>query len=123
LRGDVRGRRVAVVPDAVVNPPVGGHDQLSSLAEEGWGVIALCPPGLEPSAHRAWLAAIVDQVVTFLDDEYEVALVYSDLPEMEEFVTALRAVGRTVTRDLDPGRERTLPRPAAPARPAGEDRP
>ncbi len=104
MHGDVRGRRIAVVPDTVVNPPVGGPDHLSSLAEEGWGVIALCPPGLEPSAHRAWLDAIVDQVVTFLDDEYEVALVYGDGPEMEEFVTALRAAGRTVMRVLDPGR-------------------
>jgi hypothetical protein len=105
LHGDVRGRRIAVVPDAVVNPPVGGPDHLSSLTKEGWGVIALCPPGLEPSAHRAWLDAIVDQVVTFLDDEYEVALVYSDGPEMQEFVTALRAAGRTVTRVLGPGRD------------------
>ncbi len=64
-------------------------------------MIALCPPGLEPSAHRAWLDAIVDQVVTFLDDEYQVALVYSDGPEMEEFVTALRAAGRTVRQQLD----------------------
>ncbi len=49
----------------------------------------------------AWLDAIVDQVVTFLDDEYEVALVYSDGPEMEEFVTALRAAGRTVRQQLE----------------------
>jgi len=104
LHGDVGGRRLAVVPDPVVNRPVGGPDHLSSLAEEGWGVIALCPPGLEPSAHRAWLDAIVNQVVTFLDDEYEVALVYGDGPEMEEFVTALRAAGRTVMRVLDPRR-------------------
>jgi hypothetical protein len=104
LHGDVRGRRIAVVPDTVVNPPVGGPDHLSSLAQEGWGVIALCPPGLEPSARGAWLDAIVDQVVTFLDGEYEVALVYSDGAEMQEFVTALRAARRTVPRALEPAR-------------------
>jgi hypothetical protein len=101
LHGDVRGRRVAVVPDAVVNPPSDGPDPLSALAEEGWGVVALCPPGLEPSAHAAWLDAVVDQVVTFLDDEYEVALVSGDDSGTQEFVTALRATGRTVTRVLD----------------------
>jgi hypothetical protein len=47
------------------------------MIRRGWGVIALCPPGLEPSARGAWLDAIVDQVVTFLDGEYEVALVSS----------------------------------------------
>jgi hypothetical protein len=92
---------VAVVPDEVVNPPPGGSDPLSILAQEGWGVIALCPPGLEPSVHRAWLDAVVDQVVTFLDDEYEIALVSGDESEMQGFVTALRANGRTVTRVLD----------------------
>lgn len=101
MRGDVRERRVAVVPDTVVNPPVGGPDHLSSLAEEGWGVIALCPPGLEPSAHAAWLGAVVDEVVTFLDDEYEVALFSDQDSGTEEFLTALRATGRTVTRVLD----------------------
>jgi hypothetical protein len=101
LHGDVRSRRIVVVPDTVVNPPSDGPDALSILAQEGWGVIALCPPGLEPSAHKAWLNAVVDEVVTFLDDEYEVALTHSESREMQEFVTALRAAGRTVTRVLD----------------------
>lgn len=101
MHGDVRGRRVAVVPDAVVNPPSDGPDPLSALAEGGWGVIALCPPGLEPSAHAAWLDAVVDEVVTFLDDEYEVALFSGHDSGTQEFLTALRATGRTVTRVLD----------------------
>jgi hypothetical protein len=101
LHGDLRGRRVAVVADAVINPPADGPDPLLALADEGWGVISLSPPGLEPSAHAAWLDAVVDQVVTYLDDEYEVALVESDGPEVQAFVTALRAAGRTVTRVLD----------------------
>jgi hypothetical protein len=104
LQGDVRGRRIAVVPDKVVNPPVGRADHLSSLAEQGWGVIALCPPGLEPSAHGAWLDAIVDEVATFLDDGYEVAVVYNDEPEVQEFVEALHAAGKSVPCVLDLGR-------------------
>jgi hypothetical protein len=85
----------------VVNPPPDGPDRLAILAREGWGVIALCPPALEPSVHTAWLDAVVDQVVTFLDDEYDVALVSGYESETREFVTALRATGRTVTRVLD----------------------
>jgi hypothetical protein len=79
----------------------GGPDPLAILAQEGWGVIALCPRGLEPSAHGAWLNAVVDQVVTFLDDEYEVALVSGDESETQKFVAALHAKRRTVTHVLD----------------------
>jgi hypothetical protein len=71
------------------------------LAQEGWGVIALCPLGLEPSVQKQWLDAVVDQVVTFLDDDYEVALVSHHESETYEFVAALQATGRTVTRVLD----------------------
>jgi hypothetical protein len=101
LQGDLRGRRVAVVPDAVVNPPSSGPDPLSALAEDGWGVIALSSPDLEPSARAAWLDTVVDEVVTFLDDGYEVALLSGDDSGTLDFLTALRATGRTVTRVLD----------------------
>jgi hypothetical protein len=37
----------------------------------------------------------------FAPSRWEVALVYSDGPEMEEFVTALRAAGRTVRQQLE----------------------
>jgi hypothetical protein len=91
-----------VVPDSVANPPPGSSDRLSAFAEDGWGVIVLCPPGLVPSARAAWLEAIVDQVVTFLADDYEVALVRADDEETQQFVTALRAAGKAVTRVIDP---------------------
>ncbi len=42
--------------------------------------------------------AIVDQVVTFLDDGYEVILDGPETPEVERFVEALAATGHTIPR-------------------------
>jgi hypothetical protein len=98
VRGDARSRRVAIVPDAVVNAPDDAAGTLHALEHEGWGVVALCPPGLVPAARDAWLDAIVEQVVTFLDDEYDVVLVAGEDAEADRFVTALGVAGRTVER-------------------------
>ena len=105
MRGDARGRRVIVVPDSVVNPPEGAPDQLSTLAAEGWGVIALTPAGADRSARAVWVDIVVEQVITLLDDHYEVALVQGADPAIQEFVSALAETGREVTRVLGPGEE------------------
>jgi hypothetical protein len=102
MRGDVRSRRIAVVPDAVLNPPDGGDDRLSALGDAGWGVVGLCPAELVPEARAAWLEAVVDQVVTFLDDGYEVALVDDGDADTLRFTAALAEVGRFVDRVLTP---------------------
>ncbi|HEX7297590.1 MAG TPA: hypothetical protein VF257_01200 [Solirubrobacteraceae bacterium] len=61
MKGDRRSRRVALVSDSVLNPPPGAPDRLGPLADAGWGIIALPPPGL-PDAHaRAWRTAALDQ--------------------------------------------------------------
>ena len=97
MRGDGRSRRVAVVPDVVVNPPPGARDRLAELAMGGWGVVALPPPGLPADISHPLVAAAVDQVVAFLDGGYEVALLpAADDPGMRRFVTALAASGRAV---------------------------
>ena len=93
MRGDGRSRRVAVVPDAVVNPAPSEPDRLAELAGAGWGVVAVCPPGLEPDVAAAWLAPIVEQVVIFLDASYPAD---GDV-EMERFTAALAAAGREIT--------------------------
>jgi hypothetical protein len=105
LRGDTRRRRVIVVPDSVVNPPEGAPDQLSNLAAEGWGVIALSPAEVDGSARAVWVDIVVEQVITFLDDDYEVALVQCADPAIQEFVSALAETGREITRVLGPGEE------------------
>jgi hypothetical protein len=101
MRGDGRSRRVAVVPDSVINPPSGSDaGRLAALEEAGWGIVALGSPDLVPEARAAWLEAIVEQIVTFLDDDYDVALMAADDAETGEFVRALAATGRAVTRAL-----------------------
>jgi hypothetical protein len=101
MRGDGRSRHVAVVPDNVINPPAGGDaGPLVALEQAGWGIVALGPPELVPEARAAWLEAIVEQVVTFLDDDYDVALMAADDAETGAFVRALAATGRAVTRML-----------------------
>jgi hypothetical protein len=97
VRGDGRSRRVAVVPDSVVNPPQGAGDRLSELALGGWGVVALPPSSLPADVTSPLVAAAVDQVIAFLDGGYEVALLpAADDPVMRRFVTRLAASGRAV---------------------------
>ena len=92
-----------VVPDSVVNPPERAPDQLSTLAAAGWGVIALSPAGGDRSAGAAWVDIVVEQVITFLDDDYEVAVVQGADPAIQEFLSALGKTGREVTRVLTLG--------------------
>jgi hypothetical protein len=78
MKGDRRGMRVALIPDAVLNPPAGAPDRLAELAAAGWGVIALPPDDLPDADAEAWRAAALDQaaelarhgatVVELLDD-------------------------------------------------------
>ena len=102
MHRDARGGRVAVVPDSIVNPLPGGQDHLVSLAADGWGVIALWPRAVDASAQAVWVEAVVEEVITLLDDGYEVALVQVDDPAIQEFVTALKETGREVTCILEP---------------------
>jgi hypothetical protein len=101
VRGDVRSRRLVVVPDTLLNPPAGPPDHAMGLAADGWGLVVLPPGEVTGGARAAWLEAIVEEVVTFLDDDYEVALARVDDDAIAEFARALRAFGREPTRELE----------------------
>jgi hypothetical protein len=106
VRGDGRSRRVAVVPDAFLNPAAGGDDHLVRLADAGWGVVALPQPGLPADVERSALAAVADQLTAFLDDGYEVALADPDDPIAARLNQLLVAEGRRIGRVFvlgDPG--------------------
>jgi len=96
VRGDGRSRRVAVVPDAYLNPAGGAPDRLAELAGAGWGVVALPQTKLPPEVEAAVLAAIADQLAAFLDDGYEVALAEPDDPAARRLAELLAADGRRV---------------------------
>lgn len=102
MRGDGRSRRVAVVPDAYLNPAPGAADRLAELAATGWGVVALPQPGLPPDVEAAMLAAVADQLAAFLDDGYEVALAEPDDPIARRLAALLAANGRGIAASVAP---------------------
>jgi hypothetical protein len=72
---DVRGWRMALVPDALINPLAAARaalpDVLAVLESVGYGVLQLPPPG----GHGLLLAVIADQVAEYAHHGYAVAAV------------------------------------------------
>jgi hypothetical protein len=72
---DARGWHMALVPDALVNPPDRARaalpDVLAILATCGYGVLQLPPPG----DHGVLLAVIADQVAEYAHHGYAVVAV------------------------------------------------
>jgi hypothetical protein len=75
MSGDVRGWRIALVPDTLVNPPPRRSaqlpDALGALRTSGHGLLQLPPPG----EHRLLLAVIADQVQEYAHHGYAVVAV------------------------------------------------
>ena len=72
---DARGWRMALVPDALINPPERAHtalpDVLGVLEASGYGVLQLPPQG----GHGLLLAVIADQVAEYAHHGYAVVAV------------------------------------------------
>jgi hypothetical protein len=70
VNGDARGWRIALAPDALINPPHAGHtvltDVLGVLESNGFGLLQLPPPG----EHRLLLAVIADQIAEYSHHGY-----------------------------------------------------
>jgi hypothetical protein len=79
MNGDSRSWRMAVVPDALVNPPqrLGAslrdvlRDVLGVLEATGYGMLQLPPPG----EHGLLLAVIADQIAEYSHHGYAVAAI------------------------------------------------
>ncbi len=75
MTGDVRGWRIALVPDSLVNPPHGGHplqpDVVRVLETQGYGVLQLPPLG----EHGPLLAVIADQIAEYAHHGYAVVAI------------------------------------------------
>jgi hypothetical protein len=78
MNGDSRSWRVAVVPDALFNPPHrsgslrdGLRDLLGVLEASGYGMLQLPPPG----EHGLLLAVIADQIAEYSHHGYAVAAI------------------------------------------------
>jgi hypothetical protein len=72
---DARGWRLALTADSLVNPPRGATPAITEafgiLAECGYGVVQLPPPG----AHTLLLAVTADQIAEYAHHGYAVAAV------------------------------------------------
>ena len=66
---DVRGRRVALVSDSLL------EDMLDALSAEGFGIIQLPPDGLDGPTVAAWLEQVAEHAEEFQRTGYEVVLV------------------------------------------------
>ena len=75
MNGDLRGWRLALVPDRLINPPhqmrTALPDVLGVLQASGYGVLQLPPPG----EHRLLLAVIADQLAEYSHHGYAVVAV------------------------------------------------
>ncbi|MBV9344542.1 MAG: hypothetical protein JOZ03_06070 [Gammaproteobacteria bacterium] len=79
MKADARGWRLALVPDALVNPPAvrrTAPDVLQLLEDSGYGLLQLPPPG----RHAPLLAVIADQVAEYAHHGYAIVAlgVYGD---------------------------------------------
>jgi hypothetical protein len=72
---DLRGWRMALVPDVLVNPTAAARavmpDLLAILESSGYGVLQLPPPG----QHSLLLAVIADQVAEYAHHGYAVVAI------------------------------------------------
>ena len=75
MSGDARGWRVALVPDALVNPPADPAadfpDVMRVLEANRYGLLQLPPPG----SHSLLLAVIADQVAEYAHHGYAVVAI------------------------------------------------
>jgi hypothetical protein len=95
---DLRGFRVALVADELINQDAAGFDVLGALDEAGWGVVLLPPAWYPDTAAGPLLDAIADQIHEYGRHGYAVALI----GERAGLDAALGRVGLTVPAALRP---------------------
>jgi hypothetical protein len=72
---DLRGFRVALVADDLINGDRAGFDVLGALDQAGWGVMLLPPAWYPDAAAGPLLDAVADQVHEYSRHGYALALV------------------------------------------------
>jgi hypothetical protein len=93
---DVRGFRVMLVADELINEDAAGFDLLAALQDAGWGVVLLPPSWYPDGAAGPLLDAIADQVHEYRRHGYAVALI----GERAGLGDALARVGLSVPESL-----------------------
>jgi hypothetical protein len=75
VEGDLRGFRVAVCADALVNPEPGGLDALAACERTGFGVMQLPATWYPENVAAGWLEQVAEQLDEYLRRGYGVVLV------------------------------------------------
>ncbi|MDX6542002.1 MAG: hypothetical protein QOI71_3612 [Gaiellales bacterium] len=75
MEGDLRGFRVAVCADALVNPELGGLDALAVCERTGFGVMQLPATWYPDDVAAGWLEQVAEQLDEYLRRGYAVVLV------------------------------------------------
>ena len=111
IRGDARGRRIAIVPDFMVNPEsvlyegvVGrpGH-AFEALIEDGWGIMKPPPHVLPDASAMHALATIAGDAVDYQRHGYTVTIVALDpLPQGGVWLDLLLAAFRELRAATPP---------------------
>jgi hypothetical protein len=75
VEGDLRGHRVAVCADALVNPAAGGLDALAVCERTGFGVMQLPATWYPEEVAAGWLEQVAEQLDEYFRRGYAVVLV------------------------------------------------
>jgi hypothetical protein len=123
VEGDLRGHRVALVADELVNPRGAGIDALAVLEAAGWGVIQLPAAWYEDDVAAPLLEQIAEHVEEFVRHGYDVVSV-GDRPGLAAALAAVGVPARDQLPHASAGelRDALAARPA-PAAAAGPTRP
>jgi hypothetical protein len=98
VEGDLRGFRVAVVADALVNPESGGLDALAVCERAGFGVMQLPATWYPADVAAGWLEQVAEQLDEYLRRDYAVVVVtqagdQNGADQREALRAALRKIG------------------------------
>jgi hypothetical protein len=96
---DLRGSRVALVADELINGDGAAFDVLATIERAGWGVMLLPPTWYPDAAAEPLLRAIADQLHEYTRHDYAIVSV-GDRAGLAE---ALARVGIPVPAALPPG--------------------
>jgi hypothetical protein len=105
VEGDLRGYRVAVCADALVNPGPGGLDALAVCERTGFGVMQLPATWYPEDVAAGWLEQVAEQLDEYLRRGYGVVLVTlagdpAGATQRERLAAGLAAIGHGLPREF-----------------------
>ena len=106
MEGDLRGFRVAVCADALVNPEPGGLDALAVCERAGFGVMQLPATWYPDDVAAGWLEQVAEQLDEYLRRGYAVVLVTrrradaAGATQREALGAALAAIGHELPAEF-----------------------